>query len=67
MVAAIIKGPVMSWQLIQGVPWPSPIDFTGFSPSNPMTPATLTEKVEENEKMIDKNVHAMIILLVLID
>ena len=37
--AAISKGPAVNWQLIQGVPWPSPIEFTGFGPSNPTTPS----------------------------
>ena len=32
------KGPAMSWQLIQGVPWPSLIELTGFGPTNPHDP-----------------------------
>ena len=32
----ISKGPVMSWKLIQGEPWPMPIVCTGFGPSKPL-------------------------------
>ena len=35
---AISKGPAMSCQLIQGVPWPMPIVWTGFGPSKPQGP-----------------------------
>ena len=36
---AISKGPAMSWRLIQGVPWPSPMSGTGFGPSKPHNPS----------------------------
>ena len=33
------KDPAMSWRLIQGVPWPSPMSRTGFGPSKPRHPS----------------------------
>ena len=36
--SVISKGPAMSWRVIYGVPWLSPIEFTGFGPSNPRDP-----------------------------
>ena len=34
----LICSPAMSWQLIQGVPWPMPIVWTGFGPSKTRSP-----------------------------
>ena len=36
--SAISKGPAMSWRLIQGAPWPSPIGLAEIDPSNPRDP-----------------------------
>ena len=45
--STISEGPAMSWWLIQGVPWPSPIDQLKKGDMSGNIPATLTEKVEE--------------------
>ena len=58
---AISKGPAMSWRLIQGVPWPSPIEPLDLAPVSPLhlekggikavtSPATRMDKAEENER-----------------
>ena len=35
---AISKGPAMSWRLIQGVPWPTPIESLDLAPVTPAPP-----------------------------
>ena len=54
---AISKGPVMSWRLIQGLPWPTPIESLDLAPVTPAppwkavtSPATRMEKVEEKKR-----------------
>ena len=48
----ISKGPAMSWQLIQGVPWPSPMSTTGFGPSKPRNPHGKKRKRKRTNKCI---------------
>uniref|UniRef100_A0A671VCZ0 SPIN-DOC-like zinc-finger domain-containing protein n=1 Tax=Sparus aurata TaxID=8175 RepID=A0A671VCZ0_SPAAU len=50
---AISKGPAMSWRLIQGVPWPSPMIYKGTTRGEDLF-KSFTELAKENNLLIDK-------------